>query len=156
MSGATSGWASVTGEPCAQMLRGGLVAAAVAAVPLAVAGAAVSGSAGALGAAVGAAVVVAFSGSTLVVMGAARALSPVMTLAIAMAVYTTKVSGLLLVLPVMAALAPDARWWLGIAGAAGSLAWSVGIIGAFGRLRLPVFDGPALSAPSARTDDSRS
>lgn len=125
-------------DPYRAMLRGALLGAVLTCPPLVAAGSVLAGSAGGLGALVGSAVVVIFSGSTLVVMGAARRLEPVLTLAVAMVLYSTKVGALLLLAPALRA-GDWSHGWAAAAITAGTAAWSAGLVVAFRGLRLPVY-----------------
>ena len=129
----------VSAAPLTALLRGAGRFAVGPVVPVLVVASAVSGRPGALGALVGAALVLAFSGSTLVVMRAARRVDPLMTLAVAMALYTTKASLLFVAAPVLREAALS-RPWAAAAAVLVSAAWSAGLVRAFTRLRLPVFD----------------
>ena len=129
----------VSAAPLTAMLRGAGRSALAPVLPVLVAAAAVSGGPGLTGALVGAALVLVFSGSTLVVMRAARRVDPLTTLAVAMALYTTKASLLFVAAPVLREAALS-RPWAAAAAVLVSAAWSVGLVRAFTRLRLPVFD----------------
>jgi hypothetical protein len=133
--------AALLGDPVAAMLRGALVGAVAASAPVVVVAAALDGAGTGLTALAGAAALAVFSATTLVVMGAARRLEPVATLALALGLYTTKASLVLLALGAGAWPAEGLRW-AGAAAVAGVLGWTVGLVLAFGRLRLPVFDPP--------------
>ena len=139
----------VSAGPLTAMLRGAGWTALAPALPVAAAASLASGWAGLRGALAGAALVLAFSGSTLVIMRAARRVDPLMTLAVAMALYTTKASLLFVAAPLLREAALS-RPWAAAAAVLVSAAWSAGLVRAFTRLRLPVFDGAAAVPGGAR------
>lgn len=104
----------------------------------------VTGSAGVWGALLGGLVVCLFMGSTPVILTPAVKASPVLSLPVAVAFFTTKTASVVMVLALLfdvGGLADHVdRKAFGLAALAASLAWTVLQVLAFRRERVPVYD----------------
>lgn len=126
----------------ASMTRGALVAVAVVLVPLLPLALLLGGGPGAVGAAAGAALVVAFGGSTLLLMHLVRRADPTLQMGVALTVYATKAGLLLVALPLAAAVDDAQQRWAALGVAAAVLAWTVGLLVGTVRARQLVYDEP--------------
>lgn len=133
-----------TRNPALTMLRGALVAAAVAGLNAALIAAVAAGAAGVWGALLGLLMVIVFSGIGLLVLHAARRTSPTTQLAVALASYTGRIGifgGLL-------AIALSSEWLdahvdltaLGITAMVVAMAWTAGEVWAWSHARIPIYD----------------
>jgi len=133
----------------ASMTRGALVAAALVLVPLLPLALLLGGPRGLLGAAAGVALVVAFAGSTLLLMHLVRRADPTLQMGVALTVYATKAGLLLVALPLAAAADGAVQRWGALGVAAAVLAWTSGLLVGTVRARQLVYDEPSGSPGGA-------
>ncbi len=127
----------------ASMTRGALAAVALVAVPLLLLALLLGGGRGLLGAALGAALVVAFGGSTLLLMHLVRRADPTLQMGVALTVYATKAGLLLVALPLAAGADVAVQRWGALGVAVAVIGWTVGLLVGTVRARQLIYDEPA-------------